>query len=107
MSLATGHVKGISAFGGAKVAKRDVEERMKVGVAQLAEKICYDARYLLAQLPANLECSRRIVLSGGGSMIKGMKKAVEENLGVKVLVPSSPIFSNVRGFYKIGLRLYG
>ncbi|MEM3502094.1 MAG: rod shape-determining protein, partial [Candidatus Bathyarchaeia archaeon] len=106
VSLIVGNIRSISAFG-KSVSINDIKDRLESGIDQLAEKICYDARYLLTQLQANLECSSKIVLSGGGSMIKGMKQAVEEKLGMKVLVPSNPIFSNVQGFYKIRLKLYG
>jgi actin-like ATPase involved in cell morphogenesis len=107
LSLLVGSIKSISAFGKSKVSRRDIEECLRIGVEQLSEKICYEARYLLSQLPANLECGNRIVLSGGGSLVKGMREAMEEKLGAKVSVPSNPIFSNVHGFYKIGMRLYG
>lgn len=74
----------------------------------MADKICYDVRYLLNQLPPNLECAENIVLSGGGSLIKGVKEAIRKGLEVEKLVtPSDPIFSNVHGFYKIGRKLYG
>ncbi|MBO3842626.1 MAG: hypothetical protein FGF48_09485 [Candidatus Brockarchaeota archaeon] len=56
LSLMAGSVKGISAFGKLKMARKDIEQQMKSSVSQLVEKVCYDARYLLAQLSANLEC---------------------------------------------------
>jgi activator of 2-hydroxyglutaryl-CoA dehydratase len=55
----------------------------------------------------NLECTKTIVLSGGGSLIKGIREAIEQQLSSKLLVPSDPMFSNVLGFYKMGRKLYG
>jgi actin-like ATPase involved in cell morphogenesis len=106
IDLIVGKTEEITTFG--KIVHReDVDSLMKKNVDYLADKICYDARYMLNQLPPNLDCANRIVLSGGGGLIKGMREAVKQRLGVEVILPSDPIFSNVQGFYKIGRKLYG
>jgi len=74
-------------------------------VDYLAEKIANDARHLLTQLSPNLDCATPIVLSGGGSLIAGIREAIDRELNCKLLVPSDPIFSNVLGFYKMGRKL--
>ena len=107
LGLITGKTDEITAFDKPTVHRREIEDQMETVVEHLAEKICYDTRLLLTQLPPNLECTRSIVLSGGGSLIRGMKENIADRLGVEVTVPSNPIFSNVHGFYKMGRKLHG
>jgi actin-like ATPase involved in cell morphogenesis len=104
--LVAGNVKSVSAFGRQEVTPRDIEEPLQESVSELARKICYDAKYLLTQVPGNMECTRRIILSGGGSLIKGVRESIQQGLGMKVVVPKDPIFSNAQGFYKRGERLW-
>lgn len=106
VDLMIGRVDEVTTFG-KNVRRGDIESLVKKNVDYLTDKICYDVRYMLTQLPTNLECANRIVLSGGGSSIKGMKEAITQKLAVAVLVPNDPIFSNVFGFYKMGKKLYG
>jgi len=105
LDLITGKTEEITAFDRPTVHRKEIEDRIETGVEKLAEKICYDTRLLLTQLPPNLECTGKIVLSGGGSLIRGVKENIVERLGVEVTAPSNPIFSNVQGFYKMGRKL--
>lgn len=82
---------------------RDIVER---AVAHLAEKVCYEARYMISQLPSNLECANTVILSGGGALIGGVKEAVEQALGLVVKIPRDPVFSDVHGFYRIDRKLF-
>jgi len=107
VDLMVGKTDRITSFGKATVHRRDVEEVIEGNVEHLADKICYDARHMLTQLPSNLECTNRIILSGGGSLIKGLRNVIEQKLDIKALMPRHPLFSNVCGFYKIGKELYG
>jgi len=61
----------------------------------------------ISQLPANMACTRNLVLSGGGSLIAGLRDALKEQLKTNLLAPEDPIFSNALGFYKMGQMLYG
>jgi len=106
ISLVSGKTDTITAFG-KSVHRKDLDTQLQSTVDHLAEKIGYNTRYLLTQLPSNLECTNTIVLSGGGSLIKGMREMMERQLACSVVTPSVPIFSNVLGFYKMGRKLYG
>jgi actin-like ATPase involved in cell morphogenesis len=111
VAFISGKIDVITAFGKNFVHRKDTDAQLQSVVDQsvldhLAEKIAYDAQYLLTQLPPNLDCATRIILSGGGSLIAGIREAIEQELNCKLLVPSDPIFSNVSGFYKMGRKLY-
>jgi actin-like ATPase involved in cell morphogenesis len=106
IALVSGKIESITAFGKAPVFRKDIDGQLQGVVYHLVEKIAYNTRYLLTQLPSNLECATRIVLSGGGSLIGGIRESIEQQLNCKLFVPSDPIFSNVIGFYKMGKRLY-
>jgi actin-like ATPase involved in cell morphogenesis len=107
VDLISGKTESITTFGKSTVDKEGIIDVLADAVTHLADKICYDARYLLTQLPPNLECIKTIILSGGGSLAKGMREAVEQQLNCKLLVPTDPIFSNVLGFHKMGRKMYG
>ncbi len=107
LDLITGKTSEITAFEKPTVRRVEVEDRIETAVEHLAEKICYETRLILTQLPPNLKCTANIVLSGGGSLITGVKEKIAEMLGVEVKTPSNPIFSNVHGFYKMGMKLHG
>jgi actin-like ATPase involved in cell morphogenesis len=106
ISLVSGKTDTITAFG-KSVHRKDLDTQLQSTVDHLAEKIGYNTRYLLTQLPSNLECTKTIALSGGGSLIKGMRESMERQLACSVVTPSEAIFSNVMGFYKMGRKLYG
>jgi len=106
IAFLSGKTCSMTAFGKPTVHKEDVGGFLKDSVTHLTDKICYDTRYLLTQLPPNLECANTIVLSGGGSLIKGIREAIQQELNCSLLMPSDPIFSNVYGFYKMGEKLY-
>ena len=107
VALLSGKTDSITAFGKPIVLKSDIENQLQSAVEHLIDKISYNARYLLTQLPTNLECTKAIVLSGGGSLIAGICEALEQQLSCKVTMPFDPIFSNVFGFHKMGKKLYG
>jgi len=107
IALVSGKTDTITAFGKPPVHRKDLDSQLQSAVDHLVEKTSYNARYLLTQLPSNLECTKTIVLSGGGSLIKGMHETMEQQLVCSVVAPSDPIFSNVLGFYKMGRKLYG
>ena len=89
------------------VSRKELQVPLETVTNQLVEKVCYDTRFLLSQLPSNLECIRHIVLSGGGALVRGVREGVQKTLSCKILVPPDPIFSNVNGFYKMGVKLFG
>jgi actin-like ATPase involved in cell morphogenesis len=107
VAFISGKIDLITAFGKDPVYRKDIDAQLQSVVDHLVEKIAYDARYILTQLPSNLECTKTIVLSGGGSLIEGMRETVQQQLNSNVLTPPDPIFSNVLGFYKMGKKLYG
>ncbi len=107
MDLVSSKIDEITTFDKSTVHRKEIKDQLHNSVNHLTDKICYNIRYLLTQLPSNLECSRRIILSGGGTLIEGLKDTVEQQLDSKVIQPSDPIFSNVYGFYTMGVKLYG
>lgn len=107
VALVSAKVDSITAFGKSEVRREEMNGLLKDAVTHLTDKISYDARYLLAHLPVNLECSKMIALSGGGSLIANVREIIEQQLNCRVLVPSDPIFSNVYGFYKMERKLHG
>lgn len=106
VALLSGKKDSITAFGKPSVVRENIENELQSTTVSLVEKLTYDARYILAQLPPNLECANTIILSGGGSLIKGIPEALKQQLGCNLSVPSDPIFSNASGFLKIGRKLY-
>jgi len=107
IALVSGKTDCITAFGKSPVNRKDLDIQLQSTADHLVEKISYNTRYLLAQLPSNLECMKAIVLSGGGSLMGGLHEMVEQQLACTVLTPADPIFSNVQGFYKMGRKLHG
>jgi actin-like ATPase involved in cell morphogenesis len=105
LELVAGKADEITGFG-KSIQRKDIEDQLERNVEHLADKISYDARYMLTQLPSNLECANRIVLSGGGSLIGGIREAIRQRLGLEISSPSHPIFSNVIGFHKMAKKLY-
>lgn len=106
VSLISGKADSVTAFDKSTVFREGIDSQLQSAANHL-EKIAYNARYLLTRLPPDLECSNTIVLSGGGSLIKCVREAVEQQLNSRLPVPSDPIFSNVYGFYRMGKRLFG
>jgi actin-like ATPase involved in cell morphogenesis len=107
IALVSGKAESITAFGRAPILRKEIDNPLQSAADHLVEKIAYNTRYLLTQLPSNLECAKTVLLSGGGSLIEGIHKSLGQQLNCKLLTPSDPIFSNVLGFYKMGRKLYG
>jgi actin-like ATPase involved in cell morphogenesis len=106
IALLSGKADTITVFG-KSVHRKDLDNQLQSTADHLVEKISYNTRCLLAQLPSNLECTKVIVLSGGGSLIRGLREMMEQQLACNVVTHPDPIFSNVSGFYKMGRKLYG
>ena len=106
IELVSGRVSEISAFGKKTVRRDQIETVLRESIQHLAEKIGYDTKALLSQLPPGLKCSSTVILSGGGSMMVGLAKMLEKELGVKLIQPADPIYSNVLGYFKMGLKLH-
>ena len=108
VDLISGKVRAIDGFSKAsvRVRRHDIDDILQSTVKHLVDKISYDARALLARLPPGLACSTEIIVSGGGSMIHGVPELLERELKCHITQPTDPIFSNVLGFYKMGLRLH-
>jgi rod shape-determining protein MreB len=109
IDLISAKVKVIDGFTDQTVHVRghDISDAFQVACKGLVQKLAYDVRALLTELPPGLECSGTVILSGGGSMIRGIPRLLEKELGHRVIVPNDPIYSTVLGYYKAGLKLYG
>ena len=107
IELVASRVSEVHAFGKKTVRRDQIEPVLNDALKHLAEKLAYDSKALLSQLPPGLKCSSNIIVSGGGSLMVGLPQMIEKELGCKVIQPSDPIYSNVLGFYKMGLRLHG
>ena len=62
VAFVSGKVDSITTFGKPAVHRYDIDAQLQSAVNHLVEKIAYNTRYLLTQLPPNLECATRIVL---------------------------------------------
>ena len=106
IQLVVGRVSEVKAFGKKSVRREQIETVLQEALKHLAEKIGYDAKALLSQLPPGVKCSSTVILSGGGSQLMGLPQMIEKELGCKVIQSPDPIYSNVLGFYKIGLKVH-
>ena len=106
-NLVIGNINRISGMK-TEVARKDIEKPLENSVSLLADTIAHQTRSLLNQLPhSNLACLEHVILSGGGSLLRGFRQQLQQALKMKVTVHPDPLFSNCLGFMKAGLKLWG
>lgn len=92
---------------GRAIGKGELEETLTRSIAHLAEKISHNVQRIMAELPSTIEAANTVVLSGGGSLVGGMKEALSDVIKAPIIQHGDPIFSNARGYHKIGVEIYG
>ncbi|MCA9828448.1 MAG: rod shape-determining protein [Nitrosopumilus sp.] len=73
-------------------------------IDMLADMLVNRLETFMAELKPMYECSKTVVLSGGGILIPELKAAILKRMNVKVEVPNDPVMSNANGLYKIAAR---
>lgn len=73
-------------------------------IEMLADMLVNRLETFMSGLKPMYECSKTVVLSGGGILIPELKSEILKRINVKVEVPNDPVMSNARGLYKIATR---
>ncbi|MDH5658946.1 MAG: rod shape-determining protein, partial [Nitrosopumilus sp.] len=73
-------------------------------IDMLADMLVNRLETFMSGLKPMYECSKTVVLSGGGILIPELKAAILKRMNVKVEVPNDPVMSNANGLYKIATR---
>lgn len=79
-------------------------DKIKSRVEMLADVLSNKLETFMSSLKPMFDCSNKVILSGGGSLIPGLKDAIIERIGAKIEVPVDPIMANAVGLYKIAVR---
>ncbi|MDO5015185.1 MAG: rod shape-determining protein [Clostridia bacterium] len=83
-----------------EITSTEIYEALKSNV----DKICEDIKSVFEKTPPELVSDageKGIILTGGGSLLYGMDKAIESATGVKVKVAKDPLNCVIRGIGKI------
>ncbi|MDO5754694.1 MAG: rod shape-determining protein [Tissierellia bacterium] len=86
------------------VSSSDISEAMERPVQAIIDTV----REVLEQTPAELAADlfeRGVIMTGGGAMIQGLDKRIEETIGLKVKIAEGPVTCVVRGTGKVLNRL--
>jgi len=73
-------------------------------IDMLADMLVNRLENFMSGLKPMYECSKTVVLSGGGILIPELKAAILKRMNVTVEVPNDPVMSNANGLYKIATR---
>lgn len=123
--LSTMELKGRNATTGmpmtVEITSKEMHEALKVPVRAVIDAI----RYVLSQTPPELSgdvMDRGIVLTGGGALLSGFDRVIENETGIKCTIAENPVncvaigtgkfieyqteedggvFSNIRGFFSV------
>jgi actin-like ATPase involved in cell morphogenesis len=80
------------------------KDEMKPRIEMLADMLVNRLETFMSTLKPMYDCSKTVVLSGGGILIPQLKAAILERISVKVEIPNEPNMSNADGLYKIATR---
>lgn len=78
------------------VSEHEIREAMKEPVAAIVEVVLRALEKTSPELSADIH-TNGIYLTGGGALIRGLDKLIEEQTGLKVFVPTEPLLSVVKG----------
>ena len=78
------------------VTESEIRAAMKEPVMAIVEVVMRALEKTSPELCADIH-SNGIYLTGGGALIRGLDKLIEEQTGLKVFVPTEPLFSVVKG----------
>ena len=93
-------VKGLSVRSGVPESIVVSDEEMREAMREPVGAIVSVALRALEQTPPELAAdihTNGIYLTGGGALIRGLDKMIEEQTGLKVYIPESPLISIVKG----------
>ncbi len=97
-------VKGRSTFNPTpmfhRVSSNDIKEALEEPVNQISEAIKKALEIVPAELSADIH-DRGIIMTGGGSLLKGLDTKISEDVNLMVTVSSSPEFCVVNGTAKV------
>ena len=79
-------------------------DELKPRIEMLSDMLVNRLEAFMAELRPMYECSKTVVLSGGGILIPELKKGILEKIHVNVEVPNDPVMSNAYGLYRIATR---
>ncbi|MDL2311149.1 rod shape-determining protein [Peptostreptococcaceae bacterium OttesenSCG-928-C18] len=78
------------------VTSADISEALEKPLNKIVDTV----HEVLEQTPPELAADlfeRGVLMTGGGSLIKGLDKKIQEKIGIKVLIAANPITAVVRG----------
>jgi Tfp pilus assembly PilM family ATPase len=77
---------------------------MKSRIEMFADMLVNRLETFMSTLKPMYDCSKTVILSGGGVLIPQLKAAILERISVNVEIPNEPNMSNADGLYKIATR---
>ena len=80
------------------------KDEIKPRIEMLGDMLVNRLETFMSELKPMYECSKTVVLSGGGILIPELKAGILERMKVKVEIPNDPVMSNANGLYKIATR---
>lgn len=96
----TTEIKGLNVKNGVptsiKVADDEIREAIKEQVSSIITVVLRALEKTPPELSADIH-SNGIYLTGGGALIRGLDKTIEEKTTLKVYIPNDPLLSIVRG----------
>jgi len=78
------------------VSDDEIREALKEPLATIISSIMHALEQIPPELSADIH-SNGIYLTGGGSLIRGLDKMIEEKTTLKVFIPDDPLLSIVKG----------
>ena len=94
------HVRGLNVRTGVPqslpITESEVRAAMKEPVTAIVEVVMRALEKTSPELCADIH-TNGIYLTGGGALIRGLDKLIEEQTGLKVFVPTEPLLSVVKG----------
>ncbi|MCH8208493.1 MAG: rod shape-determining protein, partial [Nitrospinae bacterium] len=93
-------VKGLNVKSGVpqslEITGAEIREAMKEPIASVVEVVMKALEKTPPELSADIH-TNGIYLTGGGALIRGLDKLIEESTGLKVFIPNEPLLSVVKG----------
>ena len=74
----------------------EIREALKEPLATIVSSIMHALEKIPPELSADIH-SNGIYLTGGGALIRGLDKMIEEKTTLKVFIPEDPLLSIVQG----------
>ena len=78
------------------IGDEEIREALKEPLATIVSSIMHALEQIPPELSADIH-SNGIFLTGGGALIRGLDKMIEEKTTLKVFIPEDPLLSIVKG----------